>query len=46
MGKTATCAISCFYPLPPHNNIEKQQAKLASSHIMSLEHCTGGKGDF
>ena len=24
MGKTAIGAISCFYPLPPLNNVEKQ----------------------
>ena len=46
MGKTAIGAISCFYPLPPLSNVEKQQAKLASSHVMGSQHCIGGKGDF
>ena len=30
MGKTAIRTISCFYPLPPLNNFEKQRAELAS----------------
>ena len=46
MGKTAIWAISCFYPLPTLNNVEKQQAKLAPSHVMGSQHCIGGKGDF
>ena len=31
MGKTAVWAVSCLYPLPLPNNVEKQRAKLASS---------------
>ena len=46
MGKTAIWAISCFYPLPPLNNVEKQQAKFASSYVMVSQHCIEGKGDF
>ena len=46
MGKTALWAISCFYPLPPLNNVEKERAKLASSYVMGLQHCIGGEGDF
>ena len=46
MGKTAIWAISYFYPLLPLNNVEKQRAKLASSHVMGSEHCIGGEGVF
>ena len=46
MGKTAIRAISCFSPLPPLNNVEKQGAKLASSYVMGLQHCVGGEGGF
>ena len=46
MGKTVTLAISCFCPLPPLNNVEKQPAKLVSSHVMGSQHCIRGKGDF
>ena len=46
MGKTAIWAISCFYSFPPLNNVEKQQAKFASSYVMGLQHCIGGEGDF
>ena len=41
MGKTAIWATSCFYPLPPLNNVEKQRAKLASSYVMGSQHCIG-----
>ena len=44
MGETAIWIISCFYPLPPLNNIEKQWAKLASSYVMGLQHCIEGEG--
>ena len=46
MGKTAIWAISCFYPLPPFNNVEKQREKVASNYVMGLQHCIGGEGDF
>ena len=46
MGKTAIWVISCFYPLPPLNNVKKQRAKLASSYVMGSLHCIGGEGDF
>ena len=46
MGKTAIWAISCSYPLPPLNNVEKQQAKLESSSVMGSQYCIGGEGDF
>ena len=46
MGKTAILTISCFYPLPPLNNVEKQQVKFASSYVMGSQHCVGGEGDF
>ena len=46
MGKTSIWAILCSYPLPPLNNVEKQQAKLASSYAMSLQHRVGGERDF
>ena len=46
MGKTAIWAISCFFPLPPLNNVEKQTAKLAPSYVMGSQHCIGGEGDF
>ena len=41
IGKTAIWAISCFYPLPPLSNVEKQRAKLASSYVMDSQHCIG-----
>ena len=44
--KTAIWAISCFYPLPPLNNVEKDWAKFASGYVMGLQYCTGGEGDF
>ena len=46
MGKTASWEILCFYPLPPLNNVEKQQAKLASTYVLGSQHCIGGEGDF
>ena len=46
MRKTAIWAISCFYPLSPLNNVEKQQAKLESSYVMGSQHCIGGERDF
>ena len=46
MGKTAIWAILCSYPLPTLNNVEKQQAKFASSYVMSSQNCIGGEGDF
>ena len=46
MGKTASWAILCFYPLPPLNNVEKQQAKLTSTYVLGSQHCIGGEGDF
>ena len=46
MTKTAIWAISCFYPLSPFNNVEKQGAKVASSYVMGSQHCIGGEGDF
>ena len=46
MGKTALWAIVCFHTLPPCKNVEKQQAKLASSYFMGLQHCIVGEGDF
>ena len=46
MGKTASWAISCFYLLPPLNNVEKQQAKFPLSYVMGSQHCVGGEGDF
>ena len=46
MRNTAIWAISCSYSLPPLNNVEKQRAKLASSHVIGSQHCIGGEGDF
>ena len=46
MRKTAIWAILCFYPLPPLNNVEKQQAKLASSFVMGSQQFIGGKANF
>ena len=46
MGKTAIWAISCFYPLPPLNSVEKQLAKFASSYVMGPQHWIGVEGDF
>ena len=46
MEKTAIWAISCSYPLPALNNVEKQRARLASSYVMGSQHCVGGEGDF
>ena len=46
MGKTANWAISCFYPLPPLNNVEKQGAKFASSNVMGSQHFIRGEEDF
>ena len=46
MRKTAIWAISCFYSLPPLNNVEKQWAKLVSTYVMGSQHCTGGEGGF
>ena len=46
MGKTAIWAISCSYPLPPLNNVEKQRGKFASSYVMGSQHCIGREGDF
>ena len=46
MGKTAIWAISCFYPLPPLNNVEKQRAKFASSYVMGSQHCIEGERGF
>ena len=45
MGKTAIWAISCFYPLPPLNNVEKQRAKFALSYVMGSQHFIGGEGN-
>ena len=45
MGKTAIWAISCFYPLPPLNSVEKQLAKFASSYVMGPQHWIGVEGD-
>ena len=45
-GKTAIWAISFFYPLPPLNNVEKQQVKFGSGYVMGLQHCRRGNGDF
>ena len=44
MGKIVPWRTSCFYSLPPLNNVEKQ--KLASSYIMGLQHYIEGEGDF
>ena len=46
MGKTVIWAISCFYLLPLPTNVEKQQAKLASTYVMGSQDCIGGEGDF
>ena len=46
MAKTAIWALSCFYSLPPLNNVEKQRAKLASNYVMDSQHCIGGEGGF
>ena len=46
IGKTAIWTISCSYPLPPLKNVEKQRAKLASSHVMGSQQCIEGEGDF
>ena len=46
MGETGIWAISCFYHLPPFNNVEKQRAKLASNYVTGSEHCIEGEGDF
>ena len=46
MGKTAVTTISCSYPLPPLNKVEKQRAKLASSYVMGSRHFIEGEGDF
>ena len=43
MGKTAIRTISCFFPLPSLNNVEKQYAKLASSYVMGSQYFPGGK---
>ena len=37
MGKTAIWAILCFYSLFPLNNVEKQRAKLASTHVIGKQ---------
>ena len=44
MGKTAVWTIMSFSPLLPLNNAEEQWAKLASSNVMSSQHCIGGDG--
>ena len=44
MGKAAIWTISCFYSVPALNNVEKQWAKLASSHVMGSRHCEMGQG--
>ena len=44
MGKTCIWTILCFYPLPHVNNVEKQQVKVASNHVMGSQHCIGGEG--
>ena len=41
MGKTAIWTILCLSPL---NNVEEQWAKLASSNVMSSQHCIRGEG--
>ena len=46
MGKTAIWAILCSYPVSLFNNFEKQREKLASSFVMSSQHCIGGEEDF
>ena len=56
MGKTVFWITSCFYPLPPLTNAEKQCAKLATSYVMGWkfasgyvmgsQHCIGGEGGF
>ena len=46
MGKTAIWTIMSFPPLLPLNNVEEQWAKLASSNVMSSQHCTGGEGGY
>ena len=46
IGKTAIWEISCFYPLPPFNNVEKQGAKVALSYVTGSQHCIGEEGDF
>ena len=35
-----------FHSLPPLNNVEKEQSKLASSYVMGWQHRIGGEGDF
>ena len=44
MGKTAIWTIMSFSPLLPLNNVEEQWEKLASSNVMSSQHCIGGEG--
>ena len=46
IGKTAIRTILYFLPLPPLNNVEEQSAKLASSNVISSQHCIGGEGEF
>ena len=46
MGKTAVWTILCFSPLPRRNNVEEQQAKLASRNVIGSQHCIGGEGEF
>ena len=46
MAKTALGAILYFYTLPPLSNVEKERAKLASSHVMGSQLCIGGRGIF
>ena len=46
MRKAGICTILCFYSLPPIKNVEKQRAKVASSHVMNSQHFVGGEGEF
>ena len=46
MGKTGIWTILCFYPRPHVNIVEKQQAKVSSSHVMGSQYCIGGEGEF
>ena len=46
MGKTALWTTSCFCPVFPLKNAEKQWAKLVSSYVMGLQHFIGEAGDF
>ena len=46
MGKADIWVISCFYSLPPLNNVEKTRVKLASSYVVRSQHCIEGEQDF